>query len=275
MDNSPIPGFITRRQASELCQRSERTLQRYWSRAIEFEDSAVLKHLKLRTEDGDVIEGSEVSKQLIEDLKKSSKNPTWYVHAAWAENTYRPRTEEKPSKEKSDANGEALAKGELATTDNEVVALLKDRIERLEQDKQDLRDELTIKNEQIGQASERDRETHLLMRDLHELLRDMQQRLPAQPQPSQMLNRLPPADESTDTTQPTSVVARSKPVANSEKGTGRSRTKAAPQKSKRSSAIRSKRSPAKPKSRNKRQSKPRWYETPTLNKFAARFIRSN
>lgn len=35
MDNSSIPGFITRKQAAEICGRAERTLQRYWSRAIE------------------------------------------------------------------------------------------------------------------------------------------------------------------------------------------------------------------------------------------------
>lgn len=274
MDNTPIPGFITRRQASKLCQRSERTLQRYWSRAIELEDSRVLDHLKLRTEDGEITEGSEVSKQLIEDLKKSSKNPTWYVRATWAGKTYCARAHEKSPKEKSDAAGEPPKSDGLETTDSQVVALLKDRIERLEQDKQILRDELKIKNEQISQASERDRETHLLMRDLHELLRDMQQRLPAQSQPAHTLSPPAAAVRPIDATKPTTVVTAS-PVAKSEKGTRRSRTNAAPQKSKRSSATRSKTSPAKPKSRSKKQSKPRWYETPTLNKLAARFNRSN
>ncbi len=61
MDTSPIPNFITRKQASERCKRAERTLQRYWSRAIEQSDGKVLQHLKLRTEDGDITEGPDVA----------------------------------------------------------------------------------------------------------------------------------------------------------------------------------------------------------------------
>ena len=71
MDTSPIPGFITRKQAAEKCERSERTLQRYWSKAVELHDAEVLQHLKLHTEDHDVIEGIKVTKDLIDDLRKN------------------------------------------------------------------------------------------------------------------------------------------------------------------------------------------------------------
>jgi hypothetical protein len=91
MDTSPIPGCITRKQASERCQRAERTLQRYWSRAVGLHDIEVLQHLKLRAEDGKIIEGADVTKELIEQLKKERQNPTWYVDATWAEKTYSPR----------------------------------------------------------------------------------------------------------------------------------------------------------------------------------------
>jgi hypothetical protein len=95
MDTSPITGFITRKQASDRCKRSERTLQRYWSRAIERKDDGVLKNLKLRTEAGVVIDGGDVTKEKIDELKKQGQNPTWYVHATWVERTYGPRLEEK------------------------------------------------------------------------------------------------------------------------------------------------------------------------------------
>ena len=181
MDTSPIPGFITRRQASERCKRAERTLQRYWSRAIELADAEVLGRLKLRTEDGEIIEGPDVTKELIDQLKKGRKNPTWYVHADWVEKAYGPRLDADAADKRRQADG-AVGDSNPQTPpvyDSQVISLRDERIRQLEQDKQDLREELKIKNEQIKEANERDRETHLLMRDLHELLRDMQQRLPA------------------------------------------------------------------------------------------------
>ena len=87
---SPIPGFITRKESSDTCKRAERTLQRYWSRAIEQRDDKILDHLKLRTEDGALIAGTDVTKELIDKLKKERRNPTWYAERAWIEKTYGP-----------------------------------------------------------------------------------------------------------------------------------------------------------------------------------------
>lgn len=181
MDTSPIPGFITRKQASERCKRAERTLQRYWSRAIELADAEVLGRLKLRTEDGEVIEGPDVTKELIDQLKRGRKNPTWYVHAGWVAKAYGPRLDDDTTDKRRQADG-GVGDSDPQTPpvyDSQVISLRDERIRQLEQDKQDLREELKIKNEQIKEANERDRETHVLMRDLHGLLRDMQQRLPA------------------------------------------------------------------------------------------------
>lgn len=178
MDTPPISGFITRKQAAERCQRNERTLQRDWSRAMEHRDMKVLEKLKLHNESGEVIEGPEVSKELIDRLKKERKVPTWYVDANWVEKRYGPRlTEKMTSQDSTDQPPESERKS--AADGSQVVAMLREQVGQLQQDKQELREELKIKNEQINQASERDRETHVLMRDLHELLRDMQKRLPA------------------------------------------------------------------------------------------------
>jgi len=179
MDTSPIPGFITRKQASERCKCAERTLQRYWSRAIELADAEVLGRLKLRTEDGQVIEGPDVTKELIDQLKKGRKNPTWYVHADWVAKAYGPRLDTDATDKRRQVDGPV---GDTDSQippahDPQVISLRDERIRQLEQDKQDLREELKIKNEQIKEANERNRETHVLMRDLHGLLRDMQQRL--------------------------------------------------------------------------------------------------
>lgn len=220
MDNAPIPGFITRKQASEHCKRAERTLQRYWSRAIEHSDESVLKNLKLRTEDGEVVEGKDVTKEKIDDLKKQGKNPTWFVHATWVERKYGPRLEQRSTEQVVEPS--KSPEGESSPPSGDVVSLLKVQIQMLEQDKKDLRDELKIKNDQIKDANERGKETHVLMRDLHKLLHDMQQRLPA-PSIKEQFD-LEPDDVSdrqtqdavvvstSDATTPTRVTKRNKPV---------------------------------------------------------------
>lgn len=181
MDTStPIPGFITRKQASDQCRRSERTLQRHWSTAIEARDASILERLKLRTEDGEVFEGGDVTKELIEQLKKQRRNPTWFVHATWVATTYGPRLDgddDKREKDTSPAPSQPAIAMPVALGAH--VNLLEQRIRDLERDKEQLANELKIKNDQISQANERSKETHVLMRDLHELLGDLQRRLPS------------------------------------------------------------------------------------------------
>lgn len=195
MDTSVIPGFITRKQASERCERAERTLQRYWSRAVGQQDRNVLQHLKLRTEDGKVLDGTDVTKQLIEKLKTGGQNPTWFVHALWVEKTYGPRPRlgsETEKKSKDERGGEG---GKQSTLAPDALKILQEQIAKLEEDKRELREELKIKNQQITEANERGRETNVLMRDLHKLLGNMQQRLLPLPQRALPENNLPPPKE--------------------------------------------------------------------------------
>ncbi len=64
---------------------------------MELQDTKVLQHLRLYTEDGVIHEGVKVTKELIDDLKKKRQNPTWYVEAAWAEKTYEPKVQDEAS----------------------------------------------------------------------------------------------------------------------------------------------------------------------------------
>jgi hypothetical protein len=52
----------------------------------------------------------------------------------------------------------------------DLVYVLRERIRGLEQDKQDLRDEMKIKNQQMADRVEREKETNALIRDLHTLM---------------------------------------------------------------------------------------------------------
>ena len=259
MDSSPIPGFITRKQASERCKRAERTLQRYWSRAIELRTTDVLDHLKLSTEDGQIVDGLDVTKDVIERLKTDGKNPTWYVHANWVEKTYGPRPDVESRGQEPKAEKGTSEKQAAPSYGNDVTELLKQQISQLRQDKEVLRDELKIKNEQISQASERDRETHLLMRDLHGLLHDMQQRLPAPAVSKQPLSNPDADDRQADSVYDAEIVERK-----SEKGTAR----------KQSAKSRNKKTTRSPNKRSRKQRSPSGFEkhTPTLHKAYSRLF---
>jgi hypothetical protein len=150
-----------------------------------------------------------------------------------------------------------------------IASLLREQIQKLAEDKQDLRDELKIKNKQIEQANERDRETHILMRDLHQLLRDMQQRLPAPPSPvradigapESATNIASIVDAQIDPQATGAIRVSDADVGKREEGSRRSRTTA-----KRSS---DKGSAKRPKP-GERSGSHKWYETPTLDRLFGR-----
>lgn len=275
MDTSPIPGFITRKQAAERCGRSERTLQRYWSRAIELQREQVLKHLRLRTEDAKIIDGPDVTKNLIDDLKKQGQNPTWFVHAAWAQETYGPRSEQPattPDGEPARSEPPSSRRADTPADETGLVAALKEQITELQRDKDRLHEELGIKNEQIKEANARTRESNTLMQQIQTLLGDMQQRafpaLSANTNPSHITDAevVPHSDAKPARPQQPSSHA----PASAEEGSAR-RGKTAPRK-KASSAAASNRAPQAQKPRQGREdsAKPRWYDTPTLKRLASR-----
>ena len=180
MPSSPTSltaGFLTKKEACRIYNRSHRQLTRDIGTAMTAKDERVLENVLLRTEDGESRDGIEVTTDLISTLRTEGLNPMWYVRAAWMENTFgkrldpkRARQEEtmaEPIEEKADSFGKAP----------EIVDLLRHQIQELERDKTELREELKIKNGQIRESSERAKETNVLTRDLHRLMMDLQQRL--------------------------------------------------------------------------------------------------
>ena len=266
MDTSPIPGFITRKQASERCKRAERTLQRYWSRAIELENMAVLKHLKLRTEDGHITDGPQVTKDLIHSLKKGGQNPTWYARAEWVVKSYGPRSEtEQDDRHKKVESDREVEQGSPHGIDSEAVTLLREQLASRNEEVAYLREELGIKNQQIKEANARTRDSNTLMQQLQKLLGDWQK---------QAFKALPASTES-EPTQPctTPVVVQHAAPNQSEKGSAPKRTKAAPRKRKPASAARRNNSPKSGRSKKSQAGKPKWYETPTLKHVGSRLLR--
>ncbi len=174
----------------------------------------MLDHCRLRTEDGEIRQGIGITPELLDQLRIEGKNPVWYLRTSWLEKTYggRGRGQRRDQRPSVVFNGDA-EEGIDAATRPDLVHVLRERIRGLEADKQDLRDEMKIKNQQMADRVEREKETNALIRDLHTLMADLQRRLPppTQTPPTQIM------EGRTDESRPVqraeeAVVAKSKPT---------------------------------------------------------------
>ncbi len=174
-----IPGFLTKKEVTELYGRSHRSLTRDFSSAVRTGDDEVLTHLKLHTEDGQLRSGSEITLKQIQELSNSGLSPTWYIEESWASERYGTRDKLKPDVVTAEKKKEATheeRKSEQPFIPSDTIQRLESQIEDLQRDKEKLYDELSIKNEQIQQANERTRESNILMKELQALLGNVQER---------------------------------------------------------------------------------------------------
>ncbi len=213
MPSTPIAGFITKIEAAEQYQRSHRQLSRDLSDAMKLQNPKVLENCRLHTEDGRLVAGMGVTPETIDQLCIQGKNPTWYLSTTWLEKKYGRRDNasrsERPRPD-TDITGEV----KTSTTESRpaLEQILRDRIHDLERDKKDLKEELKIKNQQIAERVQLEKQTNELVRNLHTLMADLQGRL--LPAPSQRSDHLPTGsiDNGSKTTQaahPTSEPAPS------------------------------------------------------------------
>jgi hypothetical protein len=179
MPPTPVPGFITKKETAQHFQRSHRQITRDLADAMKVQNPKVLDNCRLHTEDGETREGIGVTPELLDELRISGKNPVWYLRVSWLEKIYgrrgRPQRREQTS---ADAFTPEPEEGSDVSSRPDLVHVLRERIKGLEQDKQDLRDEMKIKNQQMADRVEREKETNALIRDLHTLMADLQRRLP-------------------------------------------------------------------------------------------------
>lgn len=281
MDNSPIPNFITRKTASERCQLAERSLQRYWSRAIDHRDLTVLEHLKLRTEDGEITDGPAVTKKLIDKFKTDGKNPTWFAQAAWVEKTYGPRISPKePEHPRDEINAGLSAKELSSTAGSEIVSILKEQLRQSQQshqeDKRTFHQTTTMLKEMFDTLKAEHSDTKELLIEVYKVFGGVSQARLAAPQSSVAApDQQKTSDSEPDGSRPVIEVKRD--IA-AEKGTADKRsTEAAPPPSttaKRSKSppanVRRKKSVTTSHSTTDRPSKPKWYHMPTLKRLLSR-----
>ncbi len=190
MPSTPVPGFITKKETAQHFQRSHRQLTRDLADAMKMQNPKVLDNCRLHTEDGETREGIGVTSELLDELRVNGKNPVWYLRVTWLEKTYgrRGRPQRREQTPAGAFNSDAEEGGDVLSRPD-LVHVLRERIKGLEQDKQDLRDEMKIKNQQMADRVEREKETNALIRDLHTLMADLQRRLPppTQTPPTQIM----------------------------------------------------------------------------------------
>ncbi len=179
MTPSPIPGFLTKKEVAELYGRSHRSLTRDFSSAVRTGNLDVLTHLKIRTDDEKIREGTAVSLEQIQAWSNRGLSPTWYIEREWAERQFGVEKEAPvPSTSARSKTSPRPARDPTVFISDESVLIrrLEEQINDLKRDKDELRGELSIKNEQIQQANERTRESNVLMKELQTLLGEVQQR---------------------------------------------------------------------------------------------------
>ena len=177
MPDSPIAGHITKEAAAKHVKRSYRALGRDLIAALKTGDADVLEHWKLSTKDEAVRSGTDVTVEMVTQLRDDGFNPTWHGSVSWLEDRYGLRSEEiaqdesgevakshkgrKPADE-SNANGQQdEGGGERAAALPDDVAFLKDMIRNLQREKREemvrneerekkLFEQLAVKDKQIS-----------------------------------------------------------------------------------------------------------------------------
>ena len=152
MEHPEIPGFVTKAVACERYDVSDRTLGRQIKKAMMRKDEEVLENWKLVTVDSQIIPGSDVTFQLIDDLQNQALIPTWNIATKWLLKEFGedagPKT---PSETAADQDGGDLSPpiatqpGAASTArDDKIEELYERNIAQLEKQVSDLKVELKI-----------------------------------------------------------------------------------------------------------------------------------
>lgn len=88
--------YLTKADAAQQFNRSERSLSRDVRRAIVQKNLAVLANAKLQLEDGRTLAGVDVELPAITRLVDEGQNPTWLFRVSWLQATYGKRGEPRP-----------------------------------------------------------------------------------------------------------------------------------------------------------------------------------
>lgn len=173
-----LAGFIVKKQACEKYNRSLRQLGRDFDKALAKNDKIVVDNFRLRLEDGTVLEATEVSKDHIQELRDKGRNPTWFVREAWLAETYglkigtaEETTDAVDVEQSPPTSSDTQHVAEPPTSSSADIVQAKDDLIAV------LREENSFLRATVESERERSDADKNLMRELHVLLKNMQDRL--------------------------------------------------------------------------------------------------
>jgi len=181
-----LEGFLSKKEIEASYGRSYRSLTRDITRAVKTGDTKILQHLKLVTEDEKVREGTDVTLDMIQDLSNHGMRPTWLAEETWiadwcARRSGQRRADVIPSDVPSRPDSRPVTSTRASDPPDATlpiqpaaVELLQQRVDDQRQQIDMLRGQLEIKDEQIRNANQLAQESQQLMRDLHILLKNVQ-----------------------------------------------------------------------------------------------------
>ncbi len=288
MSASPIAGYLTKKDIEENFNRSHRSLTRDFSNAVRVGDSKVLPHLKLRTDDGKEIVGTEVTLEIIQELSNKGLSPTWYAKREWVQEQYSKETTKIKPVKREEGNKNILDEENPITTstNNELVSTLKSQITRLElendrrvgehqKDKDAFMEQIKMFKDMFDTLKEDHTDTKELLKEVHQVMGKFADvsllGTHATSSKSESEKDETPIEQDVVVKNDSAIDAVVVEEPKQPKKTNKNSSKQGSQKT-------SKKKPtAKPKatitSKAKKSAKlkqHKWYETPTLNKFLSR-----
>lgn len=100
--------YIGRKTAAKQYRRGERTLERDISQALKMRNEKFLVYLRLRTKDGDLLPGTDVTFEKIDELKNAGQVPTWEIAEAYLLDRYGLRSEQPLKNDRSQQAEEGI-----------------------------------------------------------------------------------------------------------------------------------------------------------------------
>ncbi len=212
MTSATLTGFLNKKEIEANYGRSYRSLTRDITKAVRSRDANILQHLKLVTDDEQIREGSDVTLDLIQELSNSGLRPMWLAEETWVAERCLKRSATLENGDTS-IQKDSDPKPIVPTTNfdsQDARDLYQKLLRDLEKQNELLVGQLKIKDDQIRAANQQAEQSQQLMRDLHVLLKNVQDGLLGDGRPL----IAPPAKARDNATQPVTVLtseARHKP----------------------------------------------------------------
>jgi hypothetical protein len=176
MTPATLPGFLNKKEIEANYGRSYRSLTRDITRAVKSADTDILQHLKLVTDDDTVREGTDITLEMIQELSNNGLRPMWLAEETWVAEWIARRSglrQDKAAPIQTEPEQEPIESTKKFESPA-VVQLLQQRNIDLAKQNELLVGQLKIKDDQIRAANQQAEQSQQLMRDLHVLLKNVQ-----------------------------------------------------------------------------------------------------